>query len=123
MTYVAAFLALAAAATCIYSSARVLFHLYRWHDRIETLEQRVQSLQGKVAADSRWSRDEIRSQVDEYVQQLGLEPADASGGDLMQAMMQMMMMQQQQPTGGDGEGVPEQQVDLGLAGRGGSEDG
>jgi hypothetical protein len=69
----------------------VYIHLAKLSSRTENVEQKLSSLQSKLASQDRWSRDEIRDSVDNYLQNLDLETGSGMDGDLMQMMLPALM--------------------------------
>lgn len=69
----------------------VYIHLAKLSSRTENVEQKLSSLQSKLASQDRWSRDEIRDSVDNYLQNLDLEGGSGMDGDLMQMMLPALM--------------------------------
>jgi len=100
---------------------------YSREDRIQTVEDNIQSLRGKLSASDRWSRDEIRDAVDTYLQQMDLEPGGGGMEDFLPMLMQMQMSQA--PATGEQSGTPgdgaASDVDIArfLSGKGGVNDG
>lgn len=118
--------ALAGAITTVYAMVQTHVTLASQRDRVCTLEEKLQRLTGKIAANDRWSRDEIRDAVDQYLQTLDLEPSSGMGEE---TLLQMLMGMQQMggtapapaPEETPGDGAPSDvEIAKMLAGKGGS---
>jgi len=89
--------------------------------RLEIQDEKLSSLQSKQAAESRWSRDEIRDAVDTYLQTIDFEPREGMDSDMMQALLPMMLGGMQNGGGNppepDSVEAPNQPDILGQGGR------
>jgi chemotaxis regulatin CheY-phosphate phosphatase CheZ len=104
----------------VWYTFRVLTHVHSWNDRVETVEDRIRSLQGKISREDKLDRDTIRDQVDSYIATLDFEK---QGSGMGEEIMQMMLAQSMQGMTGQqledaSNGEPEQQ-ELNLFGQGG----
>lgn len=98
---------------------------------MEVVEEKIQRTAGKVAAQDRWSRDEIRDAVDAYLQTLDLESGGGGADENLLAMLMQMGMftggpsaASTGPDGTGGDGSPSDvEIARKLAGRGGLNDG
>lgn len=93
-------------------------------NRIQKVEDQIQSLRGKLSASDRWTRDEVRDAVDAYLQTLDLQPAGGGMEDLLPMLLQMQMggPQAGREAPGTGEQPATSDVEIArtLAGSGGA---
>lgn len=92
-------------------------------NRMQKVEDQIQSLRGKLSSNDRWSRDEIRDAVDAYLQTIDLQPGGSSMEDLLPMLLQMQMGQATAPgppSGTDGD-APRSDTEIArqLSGQGG----
>jgi outer membrane murein-binding lipoprotein Lpp len=124
LAVLSALVALAGAASTVWAMIQTHVTVHSQADRMNTLEERLQRMQGKQAAEQRWTRDEIRDAVDQYVQTLDLQPGGASMEDLLPMLMQMQMGSGSQapgPQGTGGDSAPSDvEIARTLAGSGGN---
>jgi hypothetical protein len=102
-TLISALIGFISACIGVYVASRAWIEYYRVHNRLETVEERIQSLHGKLHRDKRTTRDEIRDAVDQYLGTLDLESAGSMDGDMLQMMMAQMMGGAMGPAQADAE--------------------
>ena len=123
-TVVSAGIAFISATIGMYVASRAWVEYYRVHNRVETVEDRIQSLHGKVHREKRTTRDEIRDAVDQYLATLDFETG--GGAAMGDEMMQMMLAQGMQGMLGSAAAEPAPEDDrsgddhsLNILGQGG----
>jgi len=69
--------------------SEVLLHVYQWRDRVDSIDGRIQKLQGALGNAVRSERDEIRDAVDTYLASMDIKAG--GGGDMMEQLLPVLM--------------------------------
>ena len=88
---IATFFCLLSAVIAVLSGVRVYLHVHQWENRVQAVEASNKSLLGKLAAQDKWTREEIRDIVDDYLERR--EPRESGASDSVLEMMLPAMMQ------------------------------
>lgn len=94
MTYILAaitVLNLLCAGLSAWVAFQALTQYYRINNRVESVEEKLESALGKMHRNKGITRDTIRDQVDTYLGTLDLESGSGMDSDVMQMMLPMMM--------------------------------
>jgi TolA-binding protein len=70
---------------------QALTQYYRINNRVESVEDKLESALGKMHRNKGITRDTIRDQVDTYLGTLDLQSGGGMDGEIMQMMMAQMM--------------------------------
>jgi len=92
------------AACSAWVAFRALTEYFRINNRVESVEDKLESALGKMHREKGITRDTIRDQVDTYLGTLDLERS--SGGGMDSEVMQMMMAQMMQGAAAPGASEP-----------------